>query len=383
MRDHDPRRYRGRTVAKAVAQARAVITPGVLGLDVTAQEEIDRRLVELDGTTDCSRLGANTMLAVSLACAHAAASALRVPLYAYLGAPAQWSLPLPMINIISGGLHAGTGLTLQDFLVVPYGARSFSEALEMASGIRSATLDLLQEERGYAHLVADEGGFGPVLANNQEALELLMRACEQAGYRPGEDAGIALDVAASHLLREGGYSVEPGEPSVDASEMISRIEDWCARFPLVSVEDALHEDDWPAWTQLTKRLGKRVQLVGDDLFVTSPHRLARGLQEGVANAILIKPNQIGTLTATLKVLKQAQAGAYRCIVSARSGETEDSTIADLAVATGAGQIKIGSLARSSRLAKYNQLLRIEEEIGAERFVGRQPLEAFLQNRKRL
>jgi enolase len=283
---------------------------------------------------------------------------------------------MPMINIISGGLHAGKGLAVQDFMVMPVGAGSFSECLEMASSIRSATLSLLQSERQYGQLVADEGGFAPELGSNEEAMEILVRAIEQAGYRPGGDVALAIDIAASHLLRDGLYGLEPGGKPVATADVLARIEEWSRRFPLISAEDALAEEDWEGWRRLTQNLGDKVQLIGDDLFVTNPARLERGIREGVANAILIKPNQIGTLTATLDVLRRATNAGYQCIVSARSGETEDTTIADIAVGTGVGQIKVGSLARSSRLAKYNQLLRIEEEIGTHRFAGWHPLERF-------
>ena len=377
LRDGDPRRFQGKGVEKAIRNARETVAPALVGQDVTDQERIDQILVELDGSPNRERLGGNTLLAVSLACAHAAAAATNQPLYAYLGEPAAWQLPLPMINIISGGLHAGTGLTVQDFMIIPYGANSLGHSLEMASAIRSETLNLLQQERGYAQLVADEGGFGPELASNREALALLVRACERAGHRPGEDVGIAVDVAATHLQKDEGYALEPNQSALTPAEVVEHIVDWSKEFPVVSVEDALAEEDWEGWRALGKRLRGKLQLVGDDLFVTNLERLERGIREKVANAILIKPNQIGTLTETLKVLRRAKEAGFGCIVSARSGETEDSTIADLAVATGAGQIKIGSLARSSRLAKYNQLLRIEEEIGTDRFAGREPLRAFL------
>ncbi len=259
---------------------------------------------------------------------------------------------------------------------MPLGAHSFSECLEMASSVRSATLSLLQNEKQYGQLVADEGGFAPELASNEEAMEILVRAIEQAGYQPGGDVALAIDIAASHLLRDGLYRLEPGGKPVATTDVLARIEEWSRRFPLISAEDALAEEDWEGWRRLTQDLGDKIQLIGDDLFVTNPARLERGIREGVANAILIKPNQIGTLTATLDVLRRATSAGYRCIVSARSGETEDTTIADIAVGTGAGQIKVGSLARSSRLAKYNQLLRIEEEIGTDRFAGWHPFERF-------
>lgn len=380
LRDNDPRRFQGRSVWRAVQKARDIIAPALLGEDVTAQRRIDEHLDELDSTPNKSHLGANTLLAVSLACAHAGAAAVGQPLYAYLGEPGQWRLPLPMINIISGGLHAGKGLAVQDFLVIPIGAHSFSECLEMASAIRSATLSLLQNERQYGQLVADEGGFAPELASNEEAMEILVRAIEQSGYQPGGDVALAIDIAASHLLRDGQYGLEPGSKPVATTDVLARIEEWTHRFPLISAEDALAEEDWEGWRRLTQNLGDKIQLIGDDLFVTNLARLERGIREGVANAILIKPNQIGTLTATLDVLRRATSAGYRCIVSARSGETEDTSIADIAVGTGAGQIKVGSLARSSRLAKYNQLLRIEEEIGTHRFAGRHPLERFAKKR---
>ncbi len=384
LRDQDPRHFQGRSVWRAIHNVQEIVAPALRGMEVSAQRKIDQRLVELDATPNKSRLGANAILAVSLACAHAAAAAQHQPLYAYLGDPRQWQLPTPMINIISGGLHAGQGLTVQDFLIIPLGARSFSECIEMASVVRSATLTFLQKEKHYGQLVADEGGFAPLLVSNEEALEILVRATEQVGYRPGEDVVLAVDLAASHSFRNDRYELERGRPPVTTAEVVARIEQWKRRFPLFSAEDALAEEDWEGWKLLTQRLGKEMQIIGDDLFVTNPDRLERGIRDGVANAILIKPNQIGTLTETLEVLHRATSAGYGCIVSARSGETEDTTIADLAVATGAGQIKIGSLARSSRLAKYNQLVRIEEEIGSNRFAGRRSFEPFLSpTRKRL
>jgi enolase len=373
LRDGDPR-FGGKGVRKAVANVNDVLGPKIVGTPATEQAAIDRKLCELDGTPDKSRLGANAILGVSLACAHAAAAASEVPLWRHLNSvmasggrePSVPRLPLPMVNMISGGLHAGGNLDFQDFLLLPIGARSYSEALEMTVNVYRALASVLGKHGFEAVLVGDEGGFGPRLHNNQQAVQLIVEAIQQAGYAPGKQAALALDVASSHFHLSGGYHLHATAGATLSSEqMVELLKDWVNDYPILSIEDGMAEDDWAGWRLLTEALGQRVQLIGDDLFVTNPERLRRGIAEGIANSVLVKLNQIGTLTETLDVIAQAQAAGYRPVISARSGETEDSTIADLAVATGAGQIKIGSVARSERLAKYNELLRIEEEMGPQ------------------
>lgn len=365
LRDGDPGRYGGLGVRKAVANVREVFAAALVGWEVANQAGLDAHLCQLDGTANKSRLGANAILGVSLACAHAAAASRGLPLWRYLDR-GQASLPLPMVNLISGGLHAGGNLDFQDFLLMPIAARSYSEALEMTVAVYRALSDVLKRHGLEGVLVGDEGGFGPKLQSNEQAVQLAFEAIAKAGLRPGTDAALALDVASTHFYRKGRYHLqEGGGTSLEAAKMVERLVRWVESYPIVSIEDGLAEDDWDGWRLLTEALGTRVQLVGDDLFVTNPERLRRGMEKGIANAVLVKVNQIGTLTEALQVVEQAHAGGYRCVVSARSGETEDVTLADLTVATGAGQIKIGSVARSERLAKYNQLLRIEEEL--ERF----------------
>jgi len=351
-------RYRGKGVRKAVANVRDAIAPRLKGMSASSQRDIDQALITLDATPDKSRLGANAILGASLACAHAAAAVKHVPLWRHLDAKGQASMPLPMVNMISGGLHAGRNLELQDFLLIPLSARSFSEALEMIVAVYRALGERLARMGFEGVLVGDEGGYGPKLKGNEQALECLVAAAADIGLAPGKDAGIALDVASTHFFDAGRYRFEG--KLLEAGQLVEVLSGWAAAYPLLSIEDGMAEDDWQGWKLLTDALGTQVQLIGDDLFVTNPLRLERGIREGVANGILIKVNQIGTLTETLDVIEQARAAGYRPVVSARSGETEDATIADLAVATGAGQIKIGSVARSERLAKYNQLLRIEE-----------------------
>jgi len=366
LRDGDSSRYGGLGVARAVRNVDDLIAPALRGFDALEQELLDAALVELDGTPDRSRLGANALLAVSLAAARAAASFERLPLWRYLGGPEARVLPLPLINLISGGLHASRSLDFQDFQLAPIGAATFGRALEACSSVRLAMLELLAERR-LSTLKADEGGFAPPLGSNVEAVELTVEAIERAGLVPGQDVAIAVDVAASHLFdRERGLYVLAKDGLVlEAGALIDLLERWLADHPIVSLEDPLAEDDWDGWRALTARLGRNVQIVGDDLFVTSLPRLRHGIAEGVANAVLVKPNQVGTLSETLAVVEEARRAGYATVVSARSGETEDPFLADLAVATNAGQIKIGSLAQSERLAKYNQLLRIEEQLGAE------------------
>jgi enolase len=373
LRDADLPAWAGRGVRRAVENVRLHCGPAVLGLDAREQTTVDRTLAALDGTENLARLGANAVLAVSLATARAAAVAEGVPLYAYVAAlaDAQPLLPLPMVNMISGGAHAGQNLDIQDVLAMPVGA-DYSAALEMVVRVYWALRDQLVRE-GYPPLVGDEGGFGPALAGNEEALAMVVRAIEQSGLRPGTDVALALDVASSRLYRDGRYHLEHGSggpQALTAGEMIDLMEGWLARYPLISIEDALAEDDWDGWRGLTFRLGHRARLIGDDLFVTDPTRLRLGIEAGVANAVLIKVNQIGTLSKTLETLRVAREHGYGAVISARSGETEDDWLADLAVGSGAGQIKVGSVARSERLAKYNRLLRIEEEMGAAaRYAG--------------
>jgi enolase len=364
LRDGDATRFGGKGVRRAVANVRETIAPRLTGMRASEQAEIDRTLCTLDGTPDKSRLGANAILGVSLACAYAAAAARGVPLWKYLDTQGTARMPLPMINMISGGLHAGGNLDFQDFLLLPVGARSYSEALEMTVRVYRALAVTLAKHGFEAALVGDEGGFGPRLQSNEQAVEVLLEAFAKAGCQPGKDAAIALDVASTHFFDAGRYRLAATHgQAMSADDMAKLLTNWCDRYPVWSIEDGMAEDDWPGWKTLTAALGKRVQLIGDDLFVTNPARLKQGIEAGVANSVLVKVNQIGTLTETLEVLRVARAAGYRPVISARSGETEDSTIADLAVATGAGQIKIGSVARSERLAKYNQLLRIEEEMG--------------------
>lgn len=364
LRDGEQHRYRGLGVRKAVENINAVIGPAVRGLDATAQEALDDVLLELDGTPSKSRLGANALLAVSLAVARAAAASLGVPLWRHLGGPGANTLPLPMVNIISGGLHAQGNVDFQDFLVMPVGASSFGHALEMTAEVYDATRDVLVD-KGSSTLKADEGGFGPLLQRNEAALDLLLDALERAGFEPGVDVAFAVDVAASHFYDAGTnrYEMRAERTSYESKQMAEMIASLVERYPIVSVEDGLSEDDWSGWEYLTSLVGGRVQLIGDDLFATNLERLERGIATGAANAVLVKMNQIGTLTETFAVVRRARESGFNTIVSARSGDTEDPALADLAVATNAGQIKIGSLAQSERLAKYNQLLRIEQALG--------------------
>ena len=376
LRDSGQTRFGGKGVSKAVSNARDIVAPQLLGMPVTDQTGIDRALRELDGTPDKSRLGANAILGVSLACAHAAAAVRQVPLWRYVDIEGKPCLPLPMVNMISGGLHAGGNLDLQDFLLLPIGARSYSEALEMTVAVYRFLGATLIHHGFEGYLVGDEGGFGPRLASNEQAIDMILEAIEKAGLTAGKDAAIALDVASSHFFDQNKYELKVGGKiqQLSSEEMVELLTGWVKQYPVLSIEDGMAEDDWDGWQKLTAALGKRVQLIGDDLFVTNPERLQRGIEAGVANSILIKPNQIGTLTETLQVIAQARAAGYRPVISARSGETEDTTIADLAMGTGAGQIKIGSVARSERLAKYNQLLRIEEQMGPNApFAGWAPI----------
>ena len=362
LRDGDSSRYAGKGVTKAVTHILEEIAPELTGEDACEQALVDRLLIELDGTPNKSRLGANATLAVSLAVAQAASEQLGLPLYRYLGGPVAKVLPVPMMNIINGGAHADNNLDVQEFMVVPAGASSFAEALRAGTETFHALKSLLKK-KGLVTAVGDEGGFAPSLRTNEEAIELVLEAITLAGYRPGSDIYLALDVAASELHQNGSYELhESGGSRLDGGSLIKLYSDWVAKYPIVSIEDGLDENDWDGWQELTRALGDQIQLVGDDLFVTHPERLRRGIDSGVGNAILVKLNQIGTLSETMEVVALAQRNGYGAVISHRSGETEDTTIADLAVATGCGQIKTGSASRSDRVAKYNQLLRIEEEL---------------------
>lgn len=365
LRDNDPGRYRGKGVLRAVENVRGPIADALVGMSLLDQRAIDERLISVDGTDNFSRLGANAALATSLAAAHARAMAQRVPLYQSLATDAV-SLPLPMINMISGGLHAGEQIEFQDFLILPMGAKTYRQALEWTVDVYRSLGEVLAAIGQESVLVGDEGGYGPKLSQNREALDLLVQAIERAGRTPGQDVAIGIDVASTHFYRDGRYWIRlDSDTAVDltSDDMIDLLAQWVDAYPLVSIEDGLAEDDWQAWRRLTDTLGDRVQLIGDDLMVTNPVRLQKAIDAGAANAILIKPNQIGTLTQTLDVLSQAKQAGLQTVVSARSGETEDSSICDIAVASAAGQIKIGSVARGERLAKYNQLLRLEEHLG--------------------
>ena len=381
-RDGDPSRYDGKGVLRAVSAVNDIIGPALCGdANAADQAALDGRLCALDGSANKSTLGANALLGVSLAAAHAAAAALGQPLYRYLGGPDADTLPMPMVNIISGGRHAAAGLDMQDFLAIPIGADSYRDALRMSVDVYRAVGRILSQMGPYAYGVADEGGYGPPLPCHEDALGLLYDATRMAGYRCARDGDIAIgmDVAATEFAAgDGRYALRAEGRSFTATELVDLLAHWCAAYPIISIEDGLAEDDWEGWEYLTQRLGASTQLVGDDLFTTNPQRLAKGADAGIANAALIKPNQIGTLTETLETVRLAKERGYLPVISARSGETEDTTIADLAVATGAGQIKIGSITRSERLAKYNRLLRIEEELGAQgRFAGRDVFAGFI------
>jgi enolase len=363
LRDGDPKRYGGKGVLKAVANVKDIIAPKLIGMDVADQAALDEALLALDGTENKSKLGANAMLGVSLAAAHAAAAAKRMPLYAYLAAGAH-VLPVPMMNVVNGGSHADSNVDMQEFMIVPHGASTFADAVRMGAEVFHSLAAVLKK-RGYSTNVGDEGGFAPNLRNNEEPIEVIMEAVVRAGYQPGRDISIALDPASSEFYENGKYVFARSDKKArDAGEMVRFYANLLDHYPIVSIEDGLAEDDWAGWKILTKELGSKIQLVGDDLFVTNPKRLERGIKEHVANSILIKLNQIGTLTETLRTIDIARKANYTCVISHRSGETEDTTIADLAVATGAGQIKTGSLSRGERTAKYNRLIRIAEELGA-------------------
>ncbi len=362
LRDGDRDRYGGKGVLQAVRNVNDVLRPELLGTDATDQVSLDRLLIDLDGTDNKSKLGANALLGVSIAAAHAAAEAVELPLFRYLGGVGARVLPVPMVNILNGGKHAIDSTDFQEFMIVPLGAPSFREAVRWASETFHALGSLLHE-RGFATTVGDEGGYAPSLGSNEDAIAAVVEAIGRAGYQPGDQIAIALDPAATELYDDGAYRLAREGRTLSSDEMVDFWADWVERYPIISIEDGLAEDDWDGWRALTERLGSRIQLVGDDLFVTNTNRLARGIAEGSANSILIKLNQIGTLTETIEAVELAQRAGWTAVISHRSGETEDTTIGDLAVALGTGQIKTGSMSRGERTAKYNRLLRIEEELG--------------------
>ncbi len=368
LRDGDAGRYLGRGVTKAVANVGGPIRDALLGMEASAQSDIDARMITLDGSPNKGELGANAILAVSLACARAAAESRGQPLYRYLGGAARgdepWRMPVPMMNIINGGAHADNRVDLQEFMVVPIGADSLAEAVRCGAEVFHA-LKAILAGKGYSTAVGDEGGFAPDLKSNREAVEVILEAIEKSGYAAGRDVCLALDPASSEFYRDGRYCLESEAKSLDAQGFTDDLADWVDQYPIISIEDGMAEDDWDGWSTLTKRLGDRVQLVGDDLFVTDAKTITTGIERGVANSVLIKLTQIGTLTETLDAIHTAMKANYTVVISHRSGETEDTTIADLSVATGAGQIKTGSLSRSDRTAKYNRLLRIEEELAPD------------------
>ncbi len=363
LRDKDPKRYHGKGVLNAVRNVNDIIGPELVGFESTAQAEIDQLLIELDGTENKRRLGANAILGVSMAVAQASAKEAGLPLFAYLGGVGAKVLPVPQMNVINGGVHADNKLDIQEFMIVPLGAPSFREALRYGSETYHALKKVLKE-KGYRTSVGDEGGFAPEIQSTKEALEILVKAIEEAGYKPGEDIALAIDAAASEFFKDGKYVMEGEGKTLSAEELAAFYRELIEQFPIVSIEDGCAEDDWEGWKILNQELGSRVQLVGDDIFVTNIKRLSRGIEEKIANAILIKLNQIGTVTETLETVAMAQRSAWKTVISHRSGETEDTFIADLAVAVNSGQIKTGAPCRTERVAKYNQLLRIEEDLGA-------------------
>ena len=373
LRDGDKTRYLGKGTRKAAEHVSGEIAAAILGMEATYQEEIDRKMIKLDGTPNKSRLGANAILAVSMAVARAAAASQKLPLYRYLGGASASLLPVPMMNILNGGAHADNSVDPQEFMIAPYGAARFSEALRMGAEVFH-TLKSVLKKKGYSTSVGDEGGFAPNLKSNEEALEVILEAIAQAGYKVGTDIALALDPASSEFYdaSKGQYVFKKSDKSEKTSEqMVEFWSNWVRQYPIISIEDGMAEDDWKGWKILTDALGSKIQLVGDDIFVTNTERLARGIKEGIANSILIKVNQIGSLTETLEAMQMAAAAGYTSVVSHRSGETEDTFISDFVVATGAGQIKTGSVSRTDRIAKYNQLLRIEEELGsAAKYAGR-------------
>ncbi len=361
LRDEDPSRYLGKGVLRAVGNVNGEIRDALLGMDAAHQSALDARMIELDGSDNKGRLGANAILAVSMAAAHATAQDGNVPLYVYLKDCESWRLPVPMMNIINGGAHADNNVDFQEFMILPIGAPSFREALRYGAEVFHHLKTVLKK-RGYNTAVGDEGGFAPNLSSNEEALQVIIEAIEKAGYKPGEDIALGLDVASSEFYQDGKYVLESENQSYDAEGFADYLNAWVERYPIISIEDGMAEDDWNGWKILTEKMGGRIQLVGDDLFVTNPKILQEGIDKQIANSILIKVNQIGTLSETLEAVRMAHDADYSAVISHRSGETADTTIADLVVATAAGQIKTGSLCRSDRVAKYNQLLRIEEAL---------------------
>jgi len=371
LRDGDKGRYLGKGVRKAVDNVNNIIADEIIGMEVTDQIGIDRKMLELDGTEYKSKFGANAILGISLACAKAAAEESGLPLYQYIGGCNAKELPLPMMNILNGGAHADNNVDIQEFMIMPVGAASFAEALRMGAEIFHALKGVLKA-KGYNTAVGDEGGFAPNLSSNEEALQVIMDAIVKAGYKPGEEVLLALDVASSELFKDGVYTLEnEAEPKKTPTQMVDFYENLVNKYPIISIEDGMAENDWDGWKLLTDRLGKKIQIVGDDLFVTNPKILKEGIQKGIANSILVKLNQIGSLTETLDAIEMAKRAGYTCVISHRSGETEDTTLADLSVAVNAGQIKTGSLCRTDRVAKYNQLLRIEDELDVTaKFLGK-------------
>ena len=369
LRDKRKKRYNGKGVETAVRNVNQIIAPALLGMDAMDQRQVDQTLIELDGTKNKGKLGANAILGVSLAVARAAADSAGMPLYRYIGGSNACILPMPMMNILNGGVHAANNVDLQEFMIMPIGGKTFREALRIGAEVFHALASVLKE-KGYSTAVGDEGGFAPNLSSNEEAVEMILAGVKRAGYKAGQDVVLALDPASSSFYKNGKYVFWKSDKSVKTGEeMIDYYEKWLDRYPIVSIEDGLAEEDWKNWKKMTEKLGKRIQIVGDDLFVTNTKRIARGIKEGSANAVLIKLNQIGTLTETLEAIEMTHRAGWNAVISHRSGETEDTFIADLAVATGTGQIKTGSLCRSERICKYNQLLRIEEELGDSAVFG--------------
>jgi len=363
LRDGDKGRYLGKGVLKAVENVNTIIAPEIIGLDAQEQVAIDRKMIELDGTPNKGKLGANAILAVSMAVARAAAEELGVPLYKYLGGFNAKTLPVPMMNILNGGAHADNNVDVQEFMVLPVGASSFREALRVGAEVFH-NLKAVLKEKGLNTAVGDEGGFAPNLGSNEEALETILAAIERAGYKPGVDVYLGMDIASTEFFKDGKYHLEGEGKSFTSAEFVDLLESWVNKYPIITIEDGCSEDDWEGWKLLTDRLGGRVQLVGDDLFVTNTARLSLGIEKGVGNSILVKVNQIGSLTETFDAIEMAKRASYTAVISHRSGESEDSTIADIAVATNAGQIKTGAPSRTDRVAKYNQLLRIEDQLGS-------------------
>ncbi|MCX5997389.1 MAG: phosphopyruvate hydratase [Chloroflexi bacterium] len=373
LRDGDKKRYGGLGVLKAVDNVVKIIQPELSGFDASSQEKLDTRLIELDGTPDKSHLGANAILGVSMAAAHAAANSVNKPLYRYMGGEAAIILPVPMMNILNGGKHAENSTDLQEFMVMPTGAKSFSQAMQIGCEVYHSLKKVIKQKKLNTN-VGDEGGFAPSLPSNKEAIELILAAVEMAGYKPGSDCHIAIDGAASSFYKDGKYVLEREGKTLSGAEMVDFYADWVSKYPIISIEDGLDEDDWEGWVLLTQKLGKKVQLIGDDLYVTNVKRIKQGIDLTASNSVLIKVNQIGTLTETLAAIEMARKAGWTAVISHRSGETEDTTIADLSVAWNSGQIKTGAPCRSERVAKYNRLLKIEMELGAKaRFPGRQAL----------